>query len=209
MTHDPFQRFAIVPVITSRPPDEAIVVGPLSEMMSFLPDTFARNDAISRLDEGLARAARIDQLQSMTRVCNVLAFADSITRLTRRMDDLEAKRADNARRAEEQAAREAEEREEREAQEIQDALNSLPGGELHELAPPSTSEDPDPDLELEGDDAGGVPLSYKQIPTSYVRGGPRDTTGDLPKELSDPPDPVPEPRGSTLPPPTAISFHED
>src|SRR5262249_20193985 len=44
-----------------------------------------------------------------------------------------------------------------------------PGGELHALAPKDqepSSELPEPPLETEGD-AGGVPLSYGNVPTSY------------------------------------------
>ena len=54
-----------------------------------------------------------------------------------------------------------------------------PGGELHAVAP--KSELPEPPLETEGDEVG-----------------------DLPKELEDPPDPVPEPKGKVYPPPTAL-----
>src|SRR5262249_6316359 len=66
-----------------------------------------------------------------------------------------------------------------------------PGGELHAVAPkeeeqPSSSDLPEPPLEVEGDDMGGVPLSYRNVPTSYVRGAPKDNVGDLPNELADP-----------------------
>ena len=56
-----------------------------------------------------------------------------------------------------------------------------PGGELHAIA---AKEEP----------SGGDPLD--------------DNVGDLPKELEEPPDPVPEPRGSVYPQPTAISLNE-
>jgi hypothetical protein len=58
-----------------------------------------------------------------------------------------------------------------------------PGGELHAVGP---SKEPEPDLEGEGDEVG-----------------------DLPKELEEPPDPVPEPRGSVYPQPTAISLNKE
>jgi hypothetical protein len=56
-----------------------------------------------------------------------------------------------------------------------------PGGELHAIA---AKEEP----------SGGDPLD--------------DNVGDPPKELEEPPDPVPEPRGSVYPQPTAISLNE-
>src|SRR5262249_1784719 len=87
-----------------------------------------------------------------------------------------------------------------------------PSGELHSIAAkeeeqPSSSELPEPPLEVE--DAGGVPLSYGNVPTSYVCGrGPKDQAGDLPEELEQGlPEPPPEPRGSVYPQPVAISLN--
>jgi hypothetical protein len=60
-----------------------------------------------------------------------------------------------------------------------------PTGELHSLDPKEEPEDPeleDPELELEDS----------------------DNIGDLPPELVEEPDPVPEPKGSVLPQPTAL-----
>jgi hypothetical protein len=57
-----------------------------------------------------------------------------------------------------------------------------PGGELHAIA---AKEEP----------SGGDPLD--------------DNVGDLPKELEESPDPVPEPRGSVYPQPTAISLNKE
>jgi hypothetical protein len=101
---------------------------------------------------------------------------------------------------------------------IGDDETHQPGGELHAL-PPKDEELPEPPLETEANtreantherDAGGVPLSYGNIPTSYVRGGPKDQAGDLPEELEQGlPEPPPEPRGSVYPQPTAISLNEE
>ena len=66
-----------------------------------------------------------------------------------------------------------------------------PGGELHAVGPSSgrdrgaSAKDPDPDLEVEG-----------------------DNIGDLPEELRDLPDPTPEPRGSVYPQPVSISLNK-
>ena len=54
-----------------------------------------------------------------------------------------------------------------------------PGGELHAVAPKE-----EPSLE------------------------DSDNVGDLPKELEDPPDPAPEPRGSVYPQPISISLNK-
>jgi len=57
-----------------------------------------------------------------------------------------------------------------------------PSGELHALEPKDEPSLEDPDLELEDS----------------------DNVGDLPPELADPPTPTPEPKGSTIQPPTAL-----
>jgi hypothetical protein len=139
---DATDLFAIVPV-AHRPPEEAIVVGPLKEVFEYIPQSIARADAEGRLDEGMARAAKTEELQAMTRCCNLLAFADALNHIGQRLDAYEARRQERARR---DAARAAEE--ERKA--IQDKLDALPdpddpaafdpppnepGGELHTLGP--------------------------------------------------------------------------
>jgi hypothetical protein len=87
---------------------------------------------------------------------------------------------------------------------IEDDHTPGPSGELHEIAAKEEpSELPEPPLEVE--DAGGVPLSYRNVPLSYVRGN--DQAGDLPEELEQPTDPVPEPSGSVYPQPTAIQLN--
>ena len=87
-----------------------------------------------------------------------------------------------------------------------------PGGELHSIASKEepSSELPEPPQPETTSDAGGVPLSYGNVPTSYVRGrGPKDQAGDIPKELEQGlPEPPPEPRGSVYPQPVSISLNE-
>jgi hypothetical protein len=184
----PTDLFAIVPV-AHRPPEEAIVVGPLKEVFEYIPQSIARADAEARLDEGMTRAAKTEELQGMTRACNAIAFADSVDRLVRRLDEFEERREQRAR---EDAQREAEE----EAKAIQDALDALPDpddpttyeptGELHTLPP----------KEGPASDAGGVPLSYKNVPLSYVRT----------KDQTEVPEPE-HPSGSVVPQPTAIELN--
>src|SRR5262249_40475952 len=139
--------------------------------------------------DAAAEAARADAEQArealITHVC------DQITELARRFDNLEARlaEAEDKRRADEQAQRKFQEEPltlpphiaEYQAStplvEIGDKEHQ-PGGELHTIGP---SQDPEPDLEVED-----------------------DNIGDLPEELADLPDPVPDPKGSVYPQPTAI-----
>jgi hypothetical protein len=78
-----------------------------------------------------------------------------------------------------------------------------PGGELHELPPKDqdpepVSELPEPPLETEAD-AGGVPLSYGNVPTSYVHG----------EDQSEFEIPEPEqPKGQAFPQPVSVSLNE-
>jgi hypothetical protein len=79
----------------------------------------------------------------------------------------------------------------------------IPTGELHELPPTELQEDPpaQPDA--------GVPTSYGNVPTSYVRAVPHDQAGALPEQLKDlPVPPETEPQGSVFPQPTAIQANE-
>jgi hypothetical protein len=53
------------------------------------------------------------------------------------------------------------------------------------------------------------PAIGQLLPVSPVEREPLDdNVGDLPEELAEPPDPVPEPKGSVYPQPTAISLNE-
>jgi hypothetical protein len=154
-------------------------------------------------DDASAAAARADEAQAQrTLIQHVL---DQITEFERRFDAHVARlaeaedkrRADEARKArfdEEEielppdlAARQASSP----ARKIEDDDTHAhsPGGELHSVAPkeePSlSSELPEPPLEVE------------------------DAEGDLPPELHDPLDPVPEPRGKVVSQPVSISLNEE
>ena len=142
-------------------------------------------------------AAEAERLQDMARANTVQMITDTVAHLAGRLDSLSARRAERARR---DAEREAEE----EAKRIQAELDALPdpddphaGGELHAL-PAKTEHDPD-DPETD-DDMGSVPMSYRNAPTSYVRGGPKDQAEfELPED----------PTGTVIPQPTAIEFDGD
>jgi len=89
-----------------------------------------------------------------------------------------------------------------------------PSGELHAIAakedldledtppPPEPLDEP---FAGDGDDMGGVPLSYPALPTSYVRGGPKDTTAS--KDQREFPDPE-LPKPPVISQPVAISLNE-
>jgi hypothetical protein len=58
MPHDQYQRYCILPLGAGPAPSEAIVVGGLPDVMSYLPQTVAREDREKRLVEEEARLAR-------------------------------------------------------------------------------------------------------------------------------------------------------
>lgn len=183
-------RFAITPVPPGQPaPDTAIVVGDMKEVMEYIPQSIARQDAIEELEKARFTADQISSLQEKTRAVQAVMLNDNLARLSARLDLYQQRRGDEERER-------AKEEEEAEAQRIQDQLNALPDpddpdpfthqntGDLHALSPHN--------------DMGGVPMSYRSIPTSYVR-GKRDQS-----EFEQPEDPT----GTVIPPPTAIEFDE-
>ena len=97
-------------VITGGLPDDYAPAkptpGPMSEVMAYLPQTTAREQA--ELERARVTADRIKRIQSATRAVQVAAFADAIDHLERRLDAKEAE-------LEEQALRDAEEAEHKEA----------------------------------------------------------------------------------------------
>src|SRR6516164_9612279 len=133
-----------------------------------------RNDA-AELEK---KTVELDAKKSavLSTVNRLLRFMSRVDALTSRVEALEAKR-----KADEAVQRKLDE----EPIELPPDLDRpqglppspigdethTPGGELHALAPKDqepSSELPEPPLETEGD-AGGVPLSYGNVPTSYVR----------------------------------------
>ena len=168
---------------------ETMFIGTTSGAQHVLADIRAdAAEAAARADAEQARSALTAHL------------CDQITELSRRFDNLEARlnEAEDKRRSDAQAAREAEAEDpldlppdlaEYQAAEPPAPIGDeapAPGGELHAVA----AKEPDPDL-------------------PSVVGDDDDNIGDLPEELEDPPDPVPEPSGSVYPQPTAISLNKE
>jgi hypothetical protein len=188
---NPNDRFAIVPVTQPSAPAEAIVVGPMSEVMQYLPQTAARADALEELEHARFTADQITSMQEKTRAVQASILADTAAHLTSRLDAYVARR-DARLRAD--AAREAEE----EAKRIQDELAAMPDpdnpnpfaptGDLHDMPP----KDQDPgDLPEE-------PLSLED-------------QGALPEEIAkyvETPEPTP-PKGKVYPQPIAVQLNSD
>ena len=179
-----------------------------------------RNDAdeaVKRVAETEARKALVQNLcdRVATQHNRGIALADELEDLRQQNAEL---RADNAGLKERIAELEEPISEPPSSSPAVADETHQPGGELHaltavqdpeplDLDKPDASELPAPPLDIETD-AGGVPLSYGNVPTSYIRGGPKDQAGDLPKELELPGPPEPEHKGKVFPQPVSISLNE-
>jgi hypothetical protein len=192
MTHDPSRLATVEQIVNGNDPFETVDT-PLGTMQrwkaeAMLIGTTSGIENVYRTirDDAAASQARADAEQArealITHVC------DQITELARRFDNLEARlaAAEDKRRADETTA----------AREFEEEPLALPPGDP-----------PDPSL-LE--DAASAPSGELHIVAPKEEPSVEDTdnVGDLPKELEDPPDPVPEPRGSVYPQPTAISLNK-
>jgi len=225
MTHDPSRRLATAEEIMNgknpfervstplgemeRWRAEAMLIGTTGGMQSVLQTI--RNDAAELEKKTAALDAKKHAVLST--VNRLLRFMSRVDALTSRVEAFEAKR-----RADEAQQREFEEEptlppDIHEYQtrtppaEIGDETHT-PGGELHDLPPKDEElpEPPEPETTL---DAGKVPLSYGNVPMSYVKGAPKDQAGDLPEELEQGlPGLPPEPRGSVVPQPVSTSLNE-
>ncbi len=172
-------RFAIVPIPPGTPPADALVVGPMDTVMQLLPDTLARNDSIRELQAARLDAAHITAMQKASRTIQATSLCDSIDTMIRRLDALETRRLENARR---KAKADAEE----EAQRVQEYLDGLPdpdepndpaiyppSGHLHEVSAPNTDNDNEGDL--------------PEVLTRVTPVPPGNYPLDDPAELDDPP----------------------
>jgi len=143
---DPDARFAIIALEPGPAPSEAIVIGSMNQVMEYIPQSVARDEAMAEFERARASADQIKQMQAATTKMQVAAFADAIDQLERR---LIAKEAEH----EAQIRRDLEEAERKEAERVAAHMRSLPdaddpdtwgtppaGGELTPL-PPSHPED--------------------------------------------------------------------
>ena len=198
MTHDPHLP-TLEQIMNGNNPFE-ILATPLGAMERWRAETMliGTTGGIQSVysairDDAAAQAARADEAEARNALIEHLCT--KVADFERRFADHEARlaAAEEKRRADE--AREAEFEEEplelppdiAAHQELSpptkiedDTTTHQPGGELHEVA--AKSKEPEPLLD--------------------------DNVGDLPEELAEPPDPVPKPKGSVYPQPTAISLNE-
>lgn len=155
------EQFAIVPY-SGTAPDEAIIIGNLSQVTEYIPQSVAREEAEQRLAEAQAEAAEVSRQQDEIRAHAAQILTDGMARLSERLDAFVARRqelADQEKRYAEAA----------EIARIEAMINTLPGpdtpdilgdhapsGDLHSIAPvdrepldpegePVPGEMPDPD----------------------------------------------------------------
>ena len=174
------ERFAIIPLDDSTPaPADAIVVGSLADVTQFLPQSVSRQE----LEEILEQAS-----EARDHARQIAEYEANFTSKVQKFSDRCAERlaALDARQLRLDAERKKRKAREQQVQ-IQSYLDALPDdaddlgvhrptGDLHTLSPPDKAH------LMPEDDAGGVPLSYGNVPMSYIR-GKRDEVGDLPKEI--------------------------
>jgi len=209
MTHDPFEVIDTPWGRMEAWRASTIATGTMGALAQVA--AIVKNDAAA-LEE---KTAALDAKKSavLSTVNRLLRFMSRVDALTSRVEAMEEKR-----KADEAAQRKFEEEPLTLPPDIHEYQTRtppaeigdeghVPGGELHDL-PPKDEELPEPP-EVESD-AGGVPLSYGNVPTSYVRGAPKDQAGDLPEALEqDLPEPPPSPRGGVYPQPVAISLNKE
>jgi hypothetical protein len=158
----------------------ALATGEMGAYSEYLKSI--RFDAVDAETKIALADEREQELQAREQA--VRDVAASLSALMRRVDGLIAR---EERRRDEERARRAEQAEpielppgaEPEPTTAQEDDTHVPGGELHDVPP----KDPEQDLLAEPpetNDAGGVPLSYGNVPTSYIRSRTEDRSGDLP-----------------------------
>ena len=93
MTTSTTELFAITPVLDGRAaPADALVVGPMSEVMQYLPQSIARQDAVEELEKARFTADEIKSVQDKTRGVQAAILADSVNHLSSRLDAYVARR---------------------------------------------------------------------------------------------------------------------
>jgi hypothetical protein len=117
MPNDP-DLFAIVPV-EGKSPKDAICIGPMSEVTTYIGQSTARIAEEERLAQAQRDAEETERHQAATRAHALQMFSDGITRLGERLDAFDARRQARA----DQLEREAQEAEHRQTEKF---LASLP-----------------------------------------------------------------------------------
>jgi hypothetical protein len=136
------EQFAIVPVEGNSPP-EAIVVGPMSEVTSYIGQSIARIEEEQRLAQAKEEAAAVSLQQDEIRAHAVQILTDGMARLSERLDAFVARRQERA----DQQKRDAEAAEIARIEAMLETLpdpdtpdamrdsSHAPSGDLHSIAP--------------------------------------------------------------------------
>jgi hypothetical protein len=157
---DPAARFAIIPLEPGPAPAEAIVIGSMNQVMEYIPQSVARDEAMAEFERARLSAEEIKQAQAATTRMQIATFADAVNQLERRVLAAEAER-------EAQVRRDLEEAERKEAERVAAHMRSLPdaddpdtwsgpshGGELSTIPP---SHPADKEQLAASEDQGNLP----------------------------------------------------
>jgi hypothetical protein len=143
------------------PSGDVIMTGSMNAIMERLPDTHARNDALSTMLDTAVKQVEAEEKLEDARACAAKILSDGVTRLASRLDAFEKQRALSMKRAEAQ-------RKARDAARVQRYLDELPDPDAPE---PTAASDDDP-LTSHG-------------PVDPEKYGPAndEAPGDLPRQL--------------------------
>ena len=179
------------------PTGDVIMTGSMSAIMERLPDTSARNDALSTMLDTAVKQVEAEEKLEDARACAAQILSDGITRLATRLDAFEVRREEQQRLDEQEAEREQQRR-------VQAMLDALPDPDDPDLGDPTGIIPPTraTGAELESDD-GDLEIKHAKDPERYGPGSDDEGPGDLPRELekgTPPPfgsytDPKPDPPG--------------
>src|SRR6516164_10081212 len=115
---NPDELFAIVPVEGTKSPPEAIVVGPMSEVMKYIRDTIPRIEEEQRLAQTQKDAEETERHHDEVRTTAAQMLADGLEHISNRLDQFETRKAER----EDQQRRDEEEAEARAIEEMLDAI---------------------------------------------------------------------------------------
>jgi hypothetical protein len=191
MSNDLPSRFAIIPVFPSTDTKEAICIGDYKEVMEYIPQSVARDDAMRELDQARLTHDQIAHAQERTRAVQKIFLLEGLKTLTARADSFATRQRE--RRREVKARRDAAEAKriaDAQAASIKAALDALNAHEHHntgDLSPIPAKDD------RSLSDQGNLPneLSEKVPPAP-------GTDPVLPGELGKAPDPPVQPISVSL-----------
>jgi hypothetical protein len=166
------------------PSGDVIMTGSMNAIMERLPDTSARNDALSTMLDTAVKQVEAEEKLEDARACAVKILTDGITRLTSRLDQFEKQRALSAKRAEAARKEAAQRQVQRYMDELPDPDNPDPDDQPYSTDPAERqaslrdqategippAKDPT-GAELETDDGD---LEIKHAPAEEERYGPDD-----------------------------------